>query len=191
MQKISFKLTRKQLSALQHPHAPPEPTTYIRQPFVGKSSYKIGKILSRAGFRAAFYPVTTLRGILSHTKDPQPSTERSGVYRLSCADCNAVYVGQTGRALKLRVDEHKAFWRRRKKRTHDDFHGSAFADHLVAAGHSCCHVKGVRLLHNATKGRRLSHLEYAEIVSHIMSGRFRVVNDATSTPEIISYLCTP
>jgi len=34
---------------------------------------------------------------------PPPRLERSGVYQLSCSDCPATYIGQTGRKLGIRV----------------------------------------------------------------------------------------
>ena len=37
-----------------------------------------------------------------------------GVYQLKCNDCSAVYVGKTGRQLKVRVNEHKEDARKKK-----------------------------------------------------------------------------
>jgi len=42
-------------------------------------------------------------------KDALPSSVRSNVvYKINCQNCNASYVGQTKRALSVRVDEHRS-----------------------------------------------------------------------------------
>ena len=99
-------------------------------------------------------------------------------------------MGQTGRALHLRVRGHVSFWRRKKQRTHDDFSGSAFADHLIAAGHSFDIEKDVKLLHEAKKGKLLSNLEHAEIMHHCANPLLRVVNGLAHAPDVLtsSYL---
>jgi len=46
---------------------------------------------------------------------PKPQTldkySRSGAYKLTCPDCNKVYVGQTGRSFTQRFKEHKNAFR--------------------------------------------------------------------------------
>jgi len=58
------------------------------------------------GFHAAYYSLNTTSKIFSKLKDLIPSNERSGVYKLSCSDCQALYIGQTGRELKFKISEH-------------------------------------------------------------------------------------
>ena len=53
-------------------------------------------------------PVKTIGNILTSPKDPIAEHEKSRlVYKIPCADCEFVYVGQTKRDLKSRVAEHK------------------------------------------------------------------------------------
>ena len=41
-------------------------------------------------------------------KDPIPANmKKNVVYRISCNECDASYVGQTSRQLKTRISEHK------------------------------------------------------------------------------------
>jgi hypothetical protein len=54
---------------------------------------------------------------------------QSGVYKLTCPDCNKAYVGQTGRNFLARFNEHKAAFRTNSQ-------NSNFAKHLVEHTHS-------------------------------------------------------
>ena len=59
--------------------------------------------------RVLFRPHTTLKQLLVKVKDPTPHMQRSNVvYRIPCRDCPQVYIGQTSRLLKTRINEHKA-----------------------------------------------------------------------------------
>ena len=72
----------------------------------------------------------TLRRILSHPKDRVPDDDRSNVvYKISCRDCDASYVGETKRALKTRVSEH------RRAVEKMDFLGSTLAEHAWKHDH--------------------------------------------------------
>ena len=58
--------------------------------------------------KVAMKPVKTVGNILTSPKDPIAEHEKSRfVYKIPCADCEFVYVGQTKRDLKSRVAEHK------------------------------------------------------------------------------------
>ena len=59
-------------------------------------------------------------------KDATPTTQATGVvYEISCKDCPASYVGETGRALKVRLDEHHGH----AKRGHPEL--STVAEHAI------------------------------------------------------------
>lgn len=149
----------------------PSKLTYVRQPFLGNISYKIASILKKSGYRAAFYTLCSLRSI-SHVNDSIPLLEHSGVYRLSCNSCNAIYIGQTGRTLSCRINEHLTSW-------HKGILGnSAFGNHLVAADHCFDKHKlnSVTLLHDSKKGKVLNKLEALEIITHTNDKHFRLLN---------------
>ena len=49
-----------------------------------------------------------LMSVIKRGKDITSKFEKSCVvYRVACHDCNASYVGQTGRVLKTRIEEHQ------------------------------------------------------------------------------------
>ena len=49
-----------------------------------------------------------LRQLLTNVKDKDEPNDRQGaVYKIKCCDCQATYVGETGRNLNTRLTEHK------------------------------------------------------------------------------------
>jgi len=58
------------------------------------------------------------------TTDKADKYKQSGVYKLTCPDCNKTYVGQTGRNFLARFNEHKAAFK-------TNSHTSNFAKHLI------------------------------------------------------------
>ena len=88
---------------------------YLKVPFYGSHSYSLKRKLVQL-FKK-FYPQIQLRVILTNSntmsnifkfKDRLPKMLCSGiVYKYSCGECDATYVGKSQRHLKTRVSEHK------------------------------------------------------------------------------------
>ena len=58
--------------------------------------------------KLAHKPTRTLKHELTRIKDKQPAFNKAGVvYKLDCNECDAVYVGKTGRQVKDRMQEHQ------------------------------------------------------------------------------------
>ena len=55
--------------------------------------------------------------------------EKSGVYALHCHNCEARYIGQTGRSFSTRIKEHLHAWKYNTTKSH-------FATHLLDTGHT-------------------------------------------------------
>lgn len=56
----------------------------------------------------AMKSIVSMNEVYSKTKDKIPMLDQSGVvYEIPCHQCNAVYIGQTGRNLRTRISEHK------------------------------------------------------------------------------------
>jgi len=54
---------------------------------------------------------------------------QSGMYKMTCPDCNKAYMGQTGRSFILRFNEHKNAFK-------TNSHTSNFAKHLIEHTHT-------------------------------------------------------
>ena len=86
-----------------------DPRATITMPYIRGTSEAIKRLLNPLDIRTQFRPVTTLRNLLVHIKDPVPMEMKTGVvYQIGCQDCPATYVGQTGRTLSQRLKEHKS-----------------------------------------------------------------------------------
>ena len=106
----------------------PQQTTkkgYITLPYVGPVTEALARTIRKAGVAVHLKPFNTIRQHLVHPKDKVTQEDKSGlVYQIKCGDCQASYVGETGRQLKERVTEH------RKKKS------SPIGEHLGQASHA-------------------------------------------------------
>ena len=77
-------------------------------PYIKGLSETIDKSFRKLGIQTIFSKQRSLRTVLSNPKPPQPPMDIKGVvYLIHCSECSAVYIGETGRTLKVRLAEHK------------------------------------------------------------------------------------
>ncbi|KAL1448510.1 hypothetical protein WDU94_015628, partial [Cyamophila willieti] len=90
----------------------------------------------------------------SNNKD---NTKNSGVYQISCTECNTSYIGETGRQFNTRFKEHHAdFIHERGK--------SLFAEHFNHTKHTYNPpTDNFKILRNENKYRKRKVLEELEI----------------------------
>lgn len=142
----------------------------------------LARDLRRYGYKPAFYPVTTLRS-LSTLKDTTPMEEKAGVYKITCGECPAFYIGQTGRTLSTRTEEHKsAFYSKTPSK-------SAVGFHCLTFNHDPEKINA-KILHPQGKSQRLNCLEEIETVKHHNTDRCHSLNDmeATYFDPIVRYI---
>ena len=86
------------------------PVTKVSIPYIRGTSETIARILQSYNIRVAHRPITTLRRlVLTNVKDKdKPEDRQEAVYKIKCGcDCQASYIGETGRNLSTRLTEHK------------------------------------------------------------------------------------
>ena len=77
-------------------------------PYVSRYSEALSKILRNVRILVCSKPHLTLKDILPKAKDLLEKSSRPGVvYQIPCRDCAGIYIGETGRAYKTRLAEHK------------------------------------------------------------------------------------
>ena len=76
-------------------------------PCVKGTSDKVADICNKVGVHLVFQQKTTLRGLLKREKGPQKHMDKGVVYQISCAQCDEVYIGETGQPLMTRIGDQK------------------------------------------------------------------------------------
>ena len=92
-----------------HPRSQPPDTysAFISIPYVLGVSEPIKRVLAQVVVGVALKPHCMLSSVFRKPKDRNVESEKSGlVYKIPCRDCDAVYIGETGRSLKIRKREH-------------------------------------------------------------------------------------
>ena len=64
--------------------------------------------MNKYGVTAPARPHSTIRQCLVHPKDKLPDGQKCGVvYKVDCLSCDQCYIGETGRKLEVRIQEHR------------------------------------------------------------------------------------
>ncbi|KAJ4430702.1 hypothetical protein ANN_19293 [Periplaneta americana] len=74
-------------------------------PFTGKLSGKISRLLHKHGIKTIHKPPPKIRNKVRSVKDDL-GLRVPGIYRIPC-ECDAAYIGQTGRTIAMRLSEHQ------------------------------------------------------------------------------------
>ena len=107
-----------------------EKRVVVTLPYIRGTSETLQRIFARANIEVVFRTHSTLRQQLGHPKDSVCHLQRPNVvYSVPCQDCEAPNVGQTGRQLATRMDEH---WR---AVANCDTVASAIAEHAWSSDH--------------------------------------------------------
>ena len=76
-------------------------------PYIKGVTEPLTRILNNEGIRATTRPVNTLQQEFASPKSRTPSDRQTNVdYNIPCADCTWNYIGETGRCLLTRKQEH-------------------------------------------------------------------------------------
>lgn len=98
-------------------------------PYVPGTSEALARVLRSYDVHVAHVPSKRLRHTLTHVKDKLPKERFPGViYEVPCANCNSVYVGETG-CFQKRLKQH-CYDVKTKKVT-----SNALAEHAELSGH--------------------------------------------------------
>ncbi|XP_022110786.1 uncharacterized protein LOC110990212 [Acanthaster planci] len=79
--------------------------------FLGNTSHRIQSILLHHGIKVFHTTSNKIQATLQSHKDKQDPKTKPGVYRIPC-ERGKVYIGETGRDLTTRLNEHRAHERR-------------------------------------------------------------------------------
>jgi hypothetical protein len=104
---------------------------YFTIPYVDDISKKFEHIFKNdPTISMAYTGLNKLSKFIRAQKDKLPPDSHSNViYKINCKDCEASYVGQTGRLLKTRINEHRNHINRNTTQT------SVITDHRISLSH--------------------------------------------------------
>ncbi|EFN73568.1 hypothetical protein EAG_07008, partial [Camponotus floridanus] len=81
---------------------------YFNVPYMRNISERIRYCVRDLGVRLSYTGINNLHRFIKVGKDGLQKDLRSNiVYKINCTDCDASYVGQTGRLLRTRIKEHR------------------------------------------------------------------------------------
>ncbi|KAJ8946229.1 hypothetical protein NQ318_013040 [Aromia moschata] len=95
--------------------------------------------------------------LLGNPKDKINNNEKSGIYEISCKDCDQTYIGQTKRSILTRFKEHMAHLKYGRTEK------SCVAQHAFDNNHMI-DINNLKLIRNVTNSRQLDAFESLEII---------------------------
>jgi len=110
-QRLKFLISNFNNNLVPPPSQPsPSPTSFFTIPFcTGFPNEFVSNIKNYINKRLAYTVSNKLKSFIRLYKDPLPRTHHCNViYKISCLDCDASYVGQTKRKLITRIKEHRS-----------------------------------------------------------------------------------
>jgi hypothetical protein len=154
------KFLRNQLSRVtkkvqSHPQPDTEPSNrralgFTVLPYIRGVTERVKRVLTKANIQVAVSSRNTLRHKLDRLKDPiEQDKERCVVYKIPCAECDSVYVGQTSVARKTRVAQHEADYRHKRKQK------SELIEHHLQTGHAVNFSQALTLHHEDDYRKRI------------------------------------
>ena len=88
----------------------------VALPYIEGKSEAIRRVLNRVGIKTTFTSANSIGRHLTNVKDSVPDRDLGDlIYRISCLDCEEVYVGETSRPISRRAREHSYLAKRRPR----------------------------------------------------------------------------
>jgi hypothetical protein len=127
--------------------------------YTGNYIRKITKLFRNTNLKISFKTQHTLGKLISETPDTN-KFDLSGIYKLTCQTCQKAYIGQTGRKLSIRYNEHMRSIRSNKN-------DSAYASHVLNNRHEYGPISSImELLETSRKGTLMNIKEDFYIYYH-------------------------
>ena len=158
------KIKRK--FTISHIHSLQSGTEQIfrRIPFISNQlTSPLASTLRSYGITPALYNNNLGSLLINNKIDQIYKLDKSGVYKLTCHDCDAFYIGQTGRSFQTRYSEHVRALNRLNRSDNINLESiSTYAIHLHESNHSASNNNPIPI-HFERKGLKLYLLESTEL----------------------------
>ena len=163
IKKIEYRNKIKEVTTLQRVEK--EAENWAHMTYHPKLNRKFQKVFKKHGLKIASVNRCNLKTAFhGKLKDNSATSEISGIYKIECANCDKIYIGQTRRRIKTRFREHCRHIK------NGDTAKSAVARHVIEVHHQ---IKPEVKLITSVKNR---HVNIAENIN-IHKNRHRVMNE--------------
>ena len=152
--------------------------------YIKGTSETIARILQPYNIRVAHKPITTLRHLLTNVKDrDEPNNRQGAVYKIKCSDCQASYIGETGRNFNTRLTEHKRATRNGDVNNHISEH--RLTNHKIDWDSAECLTYSTNYFQRLTLESWYTNLEQTPInrCQQLPPPYKRLINDINKTDE--------
>ncbi|KAJ8958500.1 hypothetical protein NQ318_002294 [Aromia moschata] len=126
-------------------------------PYEPKFTRGLDKIFKNININLVYNSKNKLQTLLGNPKDKINHNEKSGIYEISCKDCDQKYIGQTKRSILTRFKEHMAHLKYGRTEK------SCVAQHAFDNNHRI-DINNLKLIRNVTNSRQLDAFESLEII---------------------------
>ncbi|KAJ8952663.1 hypothetical protein NQ318_020978, partial [Aromia moschata] len=126
-------------------------------PYEPKFTRGLDKIFKNININLVYNSKNKLQTLLGNPKDKINNNEKSGIYEISCKDCDQKYIGQTKRSILTRFKEHMAHLKYGRTEK------SCVAQHAFDNNHRI-DINNLKLIRNVTNSRQLDAFESLEII---------------------------
>ncbi|KAJ8963457.1 hypothetical protein NQ318_018939 [Aromia moschata] len=126
-------------------------------PYEPKFTRGLDNIFKNININLVYNSKNKLQTLLGNPKDNIDNNEKSGIYEISCKDCDQKYIGQTKRSILTRFKEHMAHLKYGRTEK------SCVAQHAFDNNHRI-DINNLKLIRNVTNSRQLDAFESLEII---------------------------
>lgn len=144
---------------------------YIAAKYTSIMPKILKSVLKNKGYTVSFKTNNKIQHYFKQNKDI-PVHQQTGIYKITCSDCDCCYIGQSGRGMKQRFSEHIP------KNT-SNYLKSNYAQHLIDMQHRYTSFEeNLQILHRCKKGKLMDSLEEYEIYKEIKNNNtLNLLND--------------
>jgi hypothetical protein len=154
-----------------------------RMLYIDDKSANFFKQCINTKFKPAYYTNNSIKKYILNNKSKINILDNSGVYKVQCNDCDAAYIGQSGRKIRTRAEEHV-------KAIKNFGMNSEMADHRRQTGHSF-DINSFKVLDKCDKGLKLDILENLQINKHNINNNLVNIQIPKITSPLLKLLIPP
>lgn len=139
-------------------------TKFISLPY-DSVSRSLNKVFNDFDIKISYKSNNTLKNLLGNPKDKIDHLQKSGIYQISCNDCDKVYIGQTRRQITTRFKEHINYIK------YGNPEKSSVAEHIFQNNHNI-NSDNLKLLKTVNNVKQLDAFESI----NIFKNKHRLIN---------------